>query len=84
MQAPANQAPTATPRTVDDEIDLQRLWGLLRDNSWLIILVTAVSLLLGIAYALVVTPVLNIAIRISGKAEHGKNNWEVSSERNYL
>ena len=39
-----------------DEIDLQRLWGLLVDHRWLIIGTTFIALCLGVAYALLATP----------------------------
>lgn len=41
----------------EDEIDLARLWGLLVDNRKLIAVVTAAALLLGVAYALLATPI---------------------------
>jgi len=40
-----------------DEIDLQRLWGLLVDHRWLIIGTTLIALSLGVAYGLLATPV---------------------------
>src|SRR5690606_23751031 len=41
----------------DDEIDLQKLWGLLLDNKLLIIVITVLSLLLGTTYAFTATPI---------------------------
>lgn len=41
----------------DDEIDLARLFGLLLDHIWLIIAITFMFALGGVAYALLVTPV---------------------------
>lgn len=41
----------------DDEIDLQKLWGLLLDNKLFIVAVTAAALFLGICYALTATPI---------------------------
>lgn len=41
----------------EDEIDLTRLWGLLVDNGKLIAVMTAVALLVGVAYALLATPI---------------------------
>src|SRR5690554_7232206 len=41
----------------DDEIDLMRLVGQLLENKWLIIAVTALFTLGGIAYALLATPI---------------------------
>jgi len=40
-----------------DEIDLQRLWGLLVDHRWLIVGTTFIALCLGVAYALLATPI---------------------------
>ncbi|EKF73300.1 tyrosine-protein kinase [Alcanivorax hongdengensis A-11-3] len=42
---------------MNDEIDLQRLWGLLVDHRWLIVGTTLVALLLGLAYGFLATPV---------------------------
>jgi len=41
----------------DDEIDLQKLWGLLLDNQLLIIIITVLAVLLGAAYAFTATPI---------------------------
>jgi tyrosine-protein kinase Etk/Wzc len=41
----------------DDEIDLNALLGTLVDHKWLIIVVTAVFLVLSVAYAILATPV---------------------------
>ncbi|ART81791.1 tyrosine-protein kinase [Oceanisphaera profunda] len=46
----ANSAPN------DDEIDLGRLFGLLMDGKWIIISITAIAMMLGVAYALLATP----------------------------
>lgn len=56
MTEPSNTAP---PRSApaDDEIDLGRLFGLLLDHKWLIIAITFVFALGGVAYALLATPV---------------------------
>ncbi|MCG8392820.1 MAG: polysaccharide biosynthesis tyrosine autokinase [Pseudomonadales bacterium] len=43
--------------TMADEIDLQRLWGLLVDHRWLIIGTTLIALALGVAYGLLATPI---------------------------
>ncbi|WP_290492829.1 polysaccharide biosynthesis tyrosine autokinase [Alcanivorax sp.] len=40
-----------------DEIDLQRLWGLLVDHCWLIIGTTLIALSLGVVYGLLATPI---------------------------
>lgn len=44
-------------RMDDDEIDLARLWGLMLDNRWLIVSVTACVLVLAGIYAWLATPV---------------------------
>ncbi|MFC2992169.1 polysaccharide biosynthesis tyrosine autokinase [Halomonas tibetensis] len=55
--------PTQTPSRAaaaapaDDEIDLGRLFGLLLDHKWLIILVTALFAVVGAAYAILAAPV---------------------------
>lgn len=41
----------------EDEIDLARLWGVLVDNWTLITIITAIALLVGIAYAVLATPI---------------------------
>src|SRR5210317_1314056 len=42
---------------IDDEIDLGELIGVLIENRWLILAVTAVFFLLGLTYAFVATPI---------------------------
>ena len=44
------------PQQQDDEIDLGRLFGLLLDGKWLIVGITAIAMMLGVAYALLATP----------------------------
>lgn len=41
----------------EDEIDLPRLWGLLMDSRLLIVVVTVGAMALGVAYAMLATPV---------------------------
>src|SRR5699024_4542909 len=48
---------TTSSPAADDEIDLGRLFGLLLDNKWLIIAVTALFAMAGIAYAMLATPI---------------------------
>ena len=45
------------PGQAEDEIDLARLWGLLWDQRWLIVGVTAIAVLLGGLYAFLATPI---------------------------
>lgn len=54
MQQAASKDKTAIK---DDEIDLTRLLGLLLEGKWLIIGITTAFMLLGIAYALLATPI---------------------------
>jgi len=51
----SNRQPQATGMT--DEIDLQRLFGLLLDHRWLIVGTTLIALFLGVAYGLLATPI---------------------------
>ena len=58
---PNNETSTTRPlpssSTMADEIDLQRLWGLLVDHRWLIISTTLIALCFGVAYGLFATPI---------------------------
>ncbi|WP_417615572.1 polysaccharide biosynthesis tyrosine autokinase [Oceanisphaera sp.] len=56
QQATINTSPHQSA-SQDDEIDLGRLFGQLLDGKWLIIGITAVAMAIGIAYALLATPV---------------------------
>lgn len=51
----SNRQPQATGMA--DEIDLQKLFGLLLDHRWLIIGTTLIALFLGVAYGLLATPI---------------------------
>jgi tyrosine-protein kinase Etk/Wzc len=50
-------ATTQTPSPSDDEIDLGELLGTLIDRKWLIIIVTAVFMVVSVAYAFLATPI---------------------------
>lgn len=50
------QTPINNPPNQEDEIDLGRLFGLLLDGKWIIISITAIAMILGVAYALLATP----------------------------
>ena len=66
---------------MDDEIDLQRLWALLVDNVWLILGTTLLALLLGVAYAFVVTPIYKAdALLQVEKKQAGMPGFEELSE----
>ena len=56
----SNQPDTVRRRSavsMDEDIDLHRLWGLLVDARWLILGTTILALLLGAAYAFLATPI---------------------------
>jgi tyrosine-protein kinase Etk/Wzc len=56
----SNHPDTARGRSatsMDEDIDLHRLWGLLVDARWLILGTTVLALLLGAAYAFLATPI---------------------------
>src|SRR5690554_4619288 len=53
----SSQTAVRAAAPADDEIDLGRLFGLLLDHKWLIIAVTFVFALGGVAYALLATPI---------------------------
>ena len=50
------QQTTINNQPQDDEIDLGRLLGLLLDGKWLIVGITAIAMIFGVAYALLATP----------------------------
>ncbi|MFQ2351081.1 polysaccharide biosynthesis tyrosine autokinase [Aeromonas dhakensis] len=54
----------------NDEIDLGRLLGYLIDGRWWIVTITALSMVLGVAYALLATPVFkaNALLQVEKKA----------------
>ena len=54
----------------DDEIDLGRLFGQLLDGKWLIIGITAMAMAIGVAFALLATPVYqaNALLQVEEKA----------------
>ncbi|MDY7116697.1 polysaccharide biosynthesis tyrosine autokinase [Halomonas sp. SSL-5] len=69
MTDPTQNSPRpAAP--ADDEIDLGRLFGLLLDHKWLIIAVTFLFTLGGVAYALLATPVYraDALVQVENKA----------------
>ncbi|MCE8014827.1 polysaccharide biosynthesis tyrosine autokinase [Halomonas sp. MCCC 1A17488] len=66
--APAHQAPA------DDEIDLGRLFGLLLDHKGWIVAITALFSLLGVAYALLATPIYRADALVQVESKAGMNN----------
>jgi len=51
----SNRQPQSS--SMADEIDLQKLWGLLVDHRWLIIGTTLIALFVGVVYGLLATPI---------------------------
>ncbi|WP_010628923.1 polysaccharide biosynthesis tyrosine autokinase [Halomonas sp. KM-1] len=66
--APAPQAPA------DDEIDLGRLFGLLLDHKWWIVAITALFTVLGVAYALLATPIYRADALVQVESKAGLSN----------
>ncbi|PKG73134.1 tyrosine-protein kinase [Shewanella sp. GutCb] len=52
-----NKSPQSTQNSTTDEIDLGKLFGILLDARWLIVAVTCVFTVIGVAYALLATPI---------------------------
>ncbi|PSU88799.1 tyrosine-protein kinase [Photobacterium kishitanii] len=55
MTATQNTQPNTSPGT--DEVDIGKLFGILIDNRWLIIITTFIFAVVGISYALLATPI---------------------------
>ncbi|PSV18343.1 polysaccharide biosynthesis tyrosine autokinase [Photobacterium kishitanii] len=55
MTATQNTHPNTSPGT--DEVDIGKLFGILIDNRWLIIITTFIFAVIGISYALLATPI---------------------------
>jgi tyrosine-protein kinase Etk/Wzc len=74
--ARASQAPTpaSAPGGRDDEINLSEYFDILVDRKWLVAGVTALGLALGVAYALLATPVYqsNLLIQVEDTAPDAK------------
>ncbi|WP_345740348.1 polysaccharide biosynthesis tyrosine autokinase [Halomonas getboli] len=58
----------------DDEIDLGRLFGLLLDHKWWIIGITAAFAVVGVAYALLATPVYRADALVQVEKKAGMSN----------
>ncbi|TLF45511.1 polysaccharide biosynthesis tyrosine autokinase [Halomonas urmiana] len=63
-----------SPAPADDEIDLGRLFGLLIDHKWWIILVTALFAIGGVVYALLATPVYRADALVQVEQKAGLSN----------
>lgn len=66
------QSPSSPPAA--DEIDLGRLFGLLLDHKWVIILITALFLLMGIVYAQLQTPIFRADALVQVESKSGVSN----------
>jgi tyrosine-protein kinase Etk/Wzc len=67
-------AASSTARTDDDEINLSEWIDILIDRKWLVAAVTALALVLGVAYALLSTPIYqsNLLIQVEDAAADAK------------
>ena len=65
---------TTPAPAADDEIDLGRLFGLLLDHKWLIIAVTALFTVAGVAYALLATPIYQSDSLVQVESKAGLRN----------
>ena len=74
FQTQAALAP-AQMRDDDDEIDLVEYWDILVDSRWLILLITALAIALGGAYAFLARPVYeaNLLIQVEDSAASAKS-----------
>nr|WP_298414785.1 polysaccharide biosynthesis tyrosine autokinase [uncultured Halomonas sp.] len=71
------QTPTARSTNQNDEtVDLGRLFGLLVDNKWKILIFTVLCMLAGLVYALLVTPVYqgDALVQVEKTATSGNNS----------
>jgi tyrosine-protein kinase Etk/Wzc len=72
------QAPVATPPQQpldDDGIDLVEYWDIIVDSRWVVAGITALALVIGIAYALLARPIYesNLLIQVEDSAGSTKN-----------
>jgi len=68
-------APIVTPRDDDDVIHLSEYLDILIDRKWLVAGITLVAIVLGIAYALLSTPIYqsNLLVQVEDSAPDAKN-----------
>ncbi len=64
---------TTSTSPANDEIDLGKLFGILLDNRWMILAVTTLFALIGVAYALLATPIYkaDALIQVEQKSNGG-------------
>jgi len=76
------QQTSASPGPAEDDVDLGHYLDILLANKWLIAAVTALILLIGIAYAAMARPVYeaNMLIQIEDIAEGGGGKGAASDE----
>lgn len=65
---------TSSASTADDEIDLGRLLGLLLDHKWWIVGITALFAVIGVAYALLSTPIYQADALVQVEKKPGMSN----------
>jgi tyrosine-protein kinase Etk/Wzc len=72
---PMSTAPVVTPRDDDDVIHLSEYLDILIDRKWLVAGITFVAVVLGVAYALLSTPIYqsNLLIQVEDSAPDAKN-----------
>ncbi|MBB3189417.1 polysaccharide biosynthesis tyrosine autokinase [Halomonas cerina] len=68
-----SQVPASAP-PADDEIDLGRLFGLLLDHKWWIVLITGLFMVIGVVYALLATPVYRADALVQVEEKAGLSN----------
>ena len=80
------QQPSASPTPAEDDVDLGHYLDILLANKWLIAAVTALILLLGIAYAAMARPVYeaNMLIQIEDIAEGGGGTGALSQAGSFF
>lgn len=76
MSLAQNLTNKATPNN-SDEIDLGKLFGILVDNRWNIIVITLLFTFIGITYALLATPIYkaDALIQVEQKKHRYASPW---------
>jgi tyrosine-protein kinase Etk/Wzc len=71
----ALSGPAPAPATPDEELSIVEYWDLVVDNRWLIACVTALSLVIGIAYAFLARPIYesNLLIQVEDSQTSAKS-----------
>jgi tyrosine-protein kinase Etk/Wzc len=73
LQAPVTL--TAPPAMDEDGIDLVEYWDIIVDNRWIVAAITALALVVGVAYAVLARPIYesNLLIQVEDSAGSTKN-----------